>query len=513
MSDIVWNLVNTTTKLFTGCGGGGICCMGNKELLAYYEEVGSASAGFNAQRLLRSIDNGLTWVELSPYLESTAFSGLSDWFPGPGRLLSLGTGIVLVGSADVTSTNAAGAIKFGYLQPNGVTPAAGAAPITKDRGATWTNAALNITGTVLDGSGASDVGFQGFGMLQVSATEIWICGFINDFNSLTIPNVGYIKTTDGGTTWTLGSIIDTDMKLTGAGDFICDGISLGNNRIVMGATHHNPAPAASSVLTVSTDKGATWATKTLPIASNKSIITCQKIIQLSDNSLLACGTLFGSPNTTALWKSTDLGDTWTDIAANLTAVATLGRGAQDILALGGLRAVVVVNGSPAAGHKFFYLTADGGTTWTVCTMNGSSAGGASTTGQQFAIAEDGSILCTINGGSAGTQPMEIWRGTVSGFTAPTSPCATLAAGPCTDIHGHFLASFTFTPSSLDFGTVPLGSSSTLPLQVCNVGLATGTTPIVPDDPQLTVDQPLVTLAPGTCTTVNVTFTPTAAGPI
>ena len=118
-----------------------------------------------------------------------------------------------------------------------------------------------------------------------------------------------------------------------------------------------------------------------------------------------------------------------------------------------------------------------------------------------------SATCTIQIAFTPTQP-GTRTGTLSLNTSLTSLPLTAALtgiGAQSQLH--------ITPTSLSFGTIALGSSSTLALTLTNTGTASinNLALAISGDYSIAAPCPLTTLAPGSSCSVTITFTPTATG--
>jgi hypothetical protein len=429
------------TEQFNEGYGGGIVNMQNGTLLAYVNSTDDGTYGFNfnPQRLFRSSDNGVTWVEIAPYLEPTAYSNLSNWIATPTRLHSVGPGKAIVIAGSVIQSNAIGSAADGYLQEDGVTPGAGMVPYTEDNGATWRNLALDL-GTTVGGvpAGSTFVASDGSlsGLTVLDNGEIWISGYLEDFNAS--EQYGFIKTAAIGAPWTFGATMATVVGPTfDPGDTtVGDGIYVGNDRVILGLWQGSLANPQPPKIAVTNDRGATWSQIELTVTGvdpgNILGSLSGGAARLEDGSLLisAIVEIDLGDDIVRMWRSVDGGETWIDISSAVPNLSTTDNdfGVMQILPLGGTRAIATMAGDGTASHNYWVQTEDGGVTWAVAEMNGVTAD-PNGIPQQMAIADDGSILTIIN--LNGNGDTEIWRGTLSGTGSPSCMPETESPPPTT----------------------------------------------------------------------------------
>ena len=222
--------------------------------------------------------------------------------------------------------------------------------------------------------------------------------WVQIINSNTIYAVGnlgtFIKTTDGGNTWSVNSQVGSpDVSSTGGGatrvlnyGWFFDA----NTGIVAGQSlsSASPLPPPHGMVSRTTDAGNTWTY----IDYNDTGGTVNCLYFIDSNTGFLCG-----GTRARVHKTTDAGLTWTDVSGNLAQTNTW----NSVYAFDANNIVV------ATSANRIYTTSDGGTMWTLTTLPGSSAtitdiyfknvntGYACGNGNYFAY--------TLNGGLSWTQ--------------------------------------------------------------------------------------------------------------
>src|SRR5262249_2330391 len=150
-----------------------------------------------------------------------------------------------------------------YFQPGGSIPGAGVVPITRDRGASWRNHALDLGALDVDGATfvANDSSIGGLTVLDpapgapTGEKEIWVSGYISDYVAATGP-FGFIRVRSSSL-----PVVSFGSLLSAIGhDFGClDGCYLGNDVVLLGGFGNGQPKIARS-----TSRGVLWTTVALP---------------------------------------------------------------------------------------------------------------------------------------------------------------------------------------------------------------------------------------------------------
>lgn len=383
MSAIAFTKVESLVFTFGGCGLHNVMCMGNGEMLTVLEEIGGPEPSFAyPQRPFRSTDNGLTWTELDPYMSTHNL-----W---RHKGVAMGAGIVLVGNEG----------------PDQCGPPSGDDVIarTTDRGDTWMS-------VVPSGEYTSWV-TEGF--VVIAGDTVWALGVFAHGTEPCDDSLGefhILKSTDAGASF---ADPETLAPTTGTILFASCGVALSASIFLIGYTGGVGAGNPSSLMRT-TDGGASWAQIQMPSGASGF----GGVLSLAD---MGGGVVLATGRTNKLWRSTDSGATWSDITGSIPDGGAPG----ELYRLGDNRAVLAVFGAPNTIVSPWRFTEDGGATWQTATGTGFTDGAASHLVRAFAVAEDGAILAAI--GVTGSEPQEIWRGVVTGFT-PESPCGDFEAPP------------------------------------------------------------------------------------
>lgn len=404
--------------LYGGCGPKGISCYGNGGMLAVFEESVSSN---NPQRLLRSLDNGVNWNEITPY-----YSPLNLWWY---RLVSPAEDQLLVGT-DRPQFSALSADDDGMARSldggdswSGAFPSGYWIPATDDWDPWWIEPAAN--GRVWS-----------FGEFSQGGTRI--NAFVSD---------------DGGATWEPRAIQTDEYEPP---TFHC-GAYCGSGILFVGS----PDPAyvsgadyeAGHPIWRSLDNGETWE-RTQLVGSRwedeSGYGTIDYIAYLGGATVAAAAssTTTGNDTRPLLWISHNLGDTWEDVASDAMDaawgnplsyhfpqwVAGWNHGQQIVLGI--YRESVT---DPAA-----IVTEDGGTTWDVVPVPATEPAEVELElgWAYIGLADDGALCATLYrfNQAAGYVPYkrhwDIWRG-VGNWNMGAGPC--LSSGPPPPVHTHNFA--------------------------------------------------------------------------
>jgi photosystem II stability/assembly factor-like uncharacterized protein len=300
---------------------------------------------------------------------------------------------------------------------------------------------------------------------------------------------GVFKTTNGGTAWTAMN--------AGLPDLNALGLALD--------------PTSPSTLYVgvtggvfkSTDGGASWGAR-LP-ASPASVTTLA--VDPQNPAVLYAGSdapgVYRSVNRGASWAPFSLGLTELNVLAfgfTRTTPSTVFAGtqygsvfaAQPPVALGPALSAVNPSSGPTGGGTRVTLTGTNLSADALVTFGGTAAGNVTSSGPT-------SLAVTTNAHAAGAVDVVV--------TNPDGQFATLAGG-FTYVAGPGLA---VSPSSLDFGTVPVGGTKDLTLTISNTGVGTLTGTATATAPFSVASGGSFSLDTGGTQTVTIRFSPSGAG--
>ncbi len=217
---------------------------------------------------------------------------------------------------------------------------------TIDGGATWTHGTIAAGGDIV---------------ANIWPIDASIC-YVSTV-SLTTGGGGVFKTIDGGTTWNQVSLPTMFAQATSFADFVY--FSDANNGVVMGDPA-GPAPNKYEIWTT-TDGGLNWtrtANANLPVLTNAAEFGITNLFTAAGGNIWF-GTTYGD-----VYKSSDMGVTWTKTATGLPASTAATR--QDIndIAFYDASNGIVVQTDATAGTYIVKSTTDGGATWNNVTVGG-----------------------------------------------------------------------------------------------------------------------------------------------
>ena len=343
-------------------------------LVLVYEEVVSGDV---RHRVIRSTDNGATWVE------GNSFMNPGGGATGKAFVTQSGHLILSEQSLDLFSTW----YEYAVLTR------------TTDDGATWASA---VPPSLLS------AGEQWEMHDGVALANNWVLavGFLTSGHGTFVHQL--LISTDGGETF---EFVGASLGLGPGGDertaLSCD---VSNGVLVIGARDFGGDP----VIFRSVDDGLTVAEISLPTANftpgNGYEITAVRA--LPSGRFLAGGY---APNdlggaSTRLWRSDVGGSVWTEVTDTISDLPADGDGAiRDIAVLSNGRAVIAMDTDTGATSGWFRLSDIDGTTFTV-EGTYDEAVTPRTACSQMTVADDGSFVACIQITVAQT---EVWRGVPS----------------------------------------------------------------------------------------------------
>jgi hypothetical protein len=301
---------------------------------------------------------------------------------------------------------------------------------TTDGGSTWTAGTIDVGNTVWELNNIS----------PISATTAWVSA-INNITGDANNGVGYIsKTSDGGVTWT--PQCETCFQV--AGSSFLNGVYFWNANV--GVAYGDPEGTEFEIWRT-TDGGTNWTQ--VPGASIANPLSGE--YGYNSSPIAAGGTLWFPTNKGRLFKTTDQGATWT--AAQVTGLAdfsgidaTTGNGTRADAyfsdANTGFLLKTVVGGTTTA-HTYtrtFRTTSNGGTTWgTSAPFTGTHfilnyIPGTTTMVATSQAAPVGTSVSTDNGATwTDLEPTGIeQRGASAFLNLTTGWCAGFSTDPLTD---------------------------------------------------------------------------------
>ncbi len=223
--------------------------------------------------------------------------------------------------------------------------AAGGVWKTSDSGATWTSLS-DFEGTLSVGALILD---------PVDPNTIYVGTGEGNFSSDRLPGAGLMKSSDAGASWTLHPIDAPYRK--------------GIRRLDLDPTDRRTLfAAADNGLIRSTDAGATWSLVSgLPSASWDFATDIVRLPATPETLFVAFADLYGrndpSETTPGIWRSTDRGTTWTELAGGLP-TANVGRIALAVAASEAQTLYAGIHRTTDDKLLGFYVSTDAGTTWT-----------------------------------------------------------------------------------------------------------------------------------------------------
>ncbi|MEN6343074.1 MAG: PQQ-binding-like beta-propeller repeat protein, partial [Methanospirillum sp.] len=159
----------------------------------------------------------------------------------------------------------------------------------------------------------------------------------------------------------------------------------------------------------STDNGANWTRMTASAGWSARYLSASVVLPDGSIVLMGGGSSGGnSNNKNDVWRSTDMGATWTQMTASAGWAARnshTGRALPD-------GSIVVMAGDSSGGYRNdVWRSTDMGATWTQMTASAGWTGRVSPTS---GVLPDGSIV--LMGGNSGSRSNEVWRSTDLGAT-------------------------------------------------------------------------------------------------
>lgn len=294
---------------------------------------------------------------------------------------------------------------------------------TTDGGATWTAGTIDVGDTTLEINNIS----------PVSATTAWASAIIN-IGTPTAPDdndgIGTIvKTTDGGATWT--------PQLTNGfqtvGSSFLNGVYFWNENV--GVAYGDPEGTEYEIWRT-TDGGANWTR----VSGNKIDNPLTGEFGYNSTPIAAGGTLWFPTNKGRLFRTTDQGVTWTAAQAPLTdfGAALPANSGSAIFSSATNGYLLKTSGTVATPVYKYYTTSNGGTTWssnTGTTFTGTRRiltyiPGTTTIVATSQSAPVGTSMSTNNGATwTNLEPAGIdQRGASSFVNASTGWCAGFSDG-------------------------------------------------------------------------------------
>ncbi|HKC23439.1 MAG TPA: choice-of-anchor D domain-containing protein, partial [Thermoanaerobaculia bacterium] len=439
-------------------------------------------AGLAEARVAKSSDGGASWVlkrladvddvtavAVDPKNPSVVYAGLLF-----GTVLKSTDG----GATFPKGASAGGGVLRIAIDPTTsstvwVTTSAGVAKST-DGGTTFTKAS---TGVTLPGS------FLTTGPIAIDPTA-------TSTVYVAYKGTGVFKTTNGGAAWTAMNAGLPDLNAAG---LALDPTS--PSTVYVGVT---------GGVFKSTDGGLSWGAR-LP-GSPGGVTTLA--VDPQNPAVLYVGSeaagAYRSANRGASWAPFSLGLTELNVLAfgfTRTTPSTVYAGtqygsvfaAQPPAALGPTLSAVSPTSGPTAGGTRVTLTGTNLSADAAVTFGGTAAGNVTNSGPT-------SLAVTTNAHAAGAVDVRV--------TNPDGQFATLAGG-FTYVAGPGLS---VSPSSLDFGTVPVGGTKDLTLTIGNTGVGTLTGSATASAPFSVVSGGSFSLGTGGTQTVTIRFSPSGAGP-
>ncbi len=250
-----------------------------------------------------------------------------------------------------------------------------------DLGATWT----------LQTSSGGWAGRAGHNSVSLSDDSILIMGGYDGSSYLN----DVWRSTDKGVTWTR---MTSSANWPGRTSFGCTALS-DNSILVMGG--FMGGSSYSKYVYRSTDNGATW--NVINTSVDWSGRSDPVVVTLSDDSIVLMGGRDSSYNElNDVWRSTDMGATWTQMTANASWSA---RWHHTAVALSD-DSIVLIGGEDENGHLLndVWISTDMGATWTEITT---TVPWNARDGHAIVALSDNSIV--LMGGNDGDRLNDVWR--------------------------------------------------------------------------------------------------------
>jgi photosystem II stability/assembly factor-like uncharacterized protein len=215
---------------------------------------------------------------------------------------------------------------------------------TTNGGVTWTAGTIDVGNTVWELNNIS----------PISATTAWVSA-INNITGDANNGVGYIsKTSDGGVTWT--PQCETCFQV--AGSSFLNGVYFWNANV--GVAYGDPEGTEYEIWRT-TDGGTNWTR--VPGASIANPLSGE--YGYNSSPIAAGGTLWFPTNKGRLYRTTDQGATWTAAQAPLTdfGAALPANSGSAIFSSATNGYLLKTSGTVAVPVYTYYTTTNGGTTW------------------------------------------------------------------------------------------------------------------------------------------------------
>ena len=290
---------------------------------------------------------------------------------------------------------------------------------TTNGGVTWTAGTIDVGNTVWELNNIS----------PISATTAWVSA-INNITGDANNGVGYIsKTSDGGVTWT--PQCETCFQV--AGSSFLNGVYFWNANV--GVAYGDPEGTEYEIWRT-TDGGTNWTR--VPGASIANPLSGE--YGYNSSPIAAGGTLWFPTNKGRLYRTTDQGATWTAAQAPLTdfGAALPANSGSAIFSSATNGYLLKTSGTVAVPVYTYYTTTNGGTTWgTGTTFTGTRRilnyiPGTTTIVATSQAAPVGTSISTNNGATWTEVEALEQRGASAFLNGSTGWCAGFSADALTD---------------------------------------------------------------------------------
>ena len=208
---------------------------------------------------------------------------------------------------------------------------------TTDGGTTWTSGTINVGNINLEITNIS----------PVDGTTAWV-GAVSSTNGMG----GVWKTTNGGTSW-------TQQNAAAYTDFSSFFNVVHFFDANVGITQGDPITATDFEVYRTTDGGTTWAE--VPAASMPNIISGE--YGYNGGNVAAGNSFWFVTNRGKIYRTTDTGVTWTKLNTPITDFAGASVGGTLLFSDNNNGILLGRNGSGASATYTLYTTSNGGTTW------------------------------------------------------------------------------------------------------------------------------------------------------